>query len=193
MKPLQVDFACRFTQTPPHLTVEYTLTNHEPVSLGLCNQIVRVRLDGTYEVSPNIAYIALEGSTLLIEKLTLPAPDDQLYGVPPFVHKLAPAASFNERVQIDLPAKVKNPLRRARIRGRTVADRPARAQTVRFSLGVFAVQDTSHLEASEPAYPTLLEISEPDRVRALQQVLSRDFQLREPIAVFDYRNVKAKQ
>jgi hypothetical protein len=189
---LHIDFTCKLVYTSQHITLEYAVINHERVSVALCNQIVRVRLDGTFEVSPDIAYVSLDGSTLCIEKLTLHAPGEHLFGLPPFVRMVAPAASFSERVRIALPAKVKNPLRRARFHGPVVADRPSRAENVRFSVGVFAVRDHVALEASEPAWPGLLEISDPDRTLSLQQVISRDLKPAEPIAVLDYRRVSQR-
>lgn len=192
MTPLHIEFTCKLTYTSHQITVDYALTNHERASIGLCNQIVRARLDGTFEVSPDTAYVGLEGSTLSIEKSMLHAAGAPLFGVPPFVHALAPAASFSERLQISLPAKAKNPLRRAQIRGAVVADRLARAEHIRFSLGVFELQPGITLEASEPAWPALLEISDPERVLPLQQIISRDFKPSEPIAVLDYRRVNPR-
>lgn len=191
MRPLQLDFTCTLARAPQLLSIEYKLTNREPVTIGLFNQIIDYEIDGTWIVSPDTAYIELTGSVLSIAKRALDLPDD-LSGysnAPPYVTAIKPGKTFQERVRVPLPARVMHPFLPLLLDGQAVADRRTQASSLRFSVAAFPVQGDDRLRAREPAWPRLLEADLNRRATDVQRVLSREFALGTPVEVLDYRAV----
>jgi hypothetical protein len=183
------DFSCQLSASAQYLSIDYSLRNRGAVGIGLFNQITGVRIDGAIETSPDLAYIELEGGTLVISKLALPIPAGLHIAayVPPFASSLAPGQTFSERVRVFLPARVTQPFRRALVRGQVVADKPAQARSLRFALGVFTLEDSLQLISENPAWPKLLTAFPPGKAVPRQQVLTKEFELQTAVPVLDYR------
>lgn len=191
MRTLRAEFACTLAQTPQFIELEYTLKNHEPLAIGVFNHVVDYEIDGTWIVSPDTVYIDLEGSVLSVSKGPLEAPKDlDMYAnTPPYVSTLSPGASLSERIHIPLPARVMHPFKCLLLPGQAVADHPARASSLRFSVAAFPIESDLSLVAPHPAWPRILQVSPSGRAVSAKQVFSREFALAAPADVLDYRSV----
>jgi hypothetical protein len=187
----KVAFTCVLAHEPQRLRLEYTLTNHASIEIGVFNHIVDYEIDGTWIVTPDTVYVELVGPVLSVAKRPLEVPEDldMFANTPPYVSLVSPGGTFRERVHIPLPARVMQPFRPALLPGQSVADRPAQASSLRLSVAAFPVQSDLRLLAPEPAWPQIFEVSPAGRAIDLQQVFSRDFALETPAQVLDYRAV----
>ena len=171
------------------IEVTYTVTNHSGSAIVLYN---RVASRSQEQFSPDNVYIDVAGSTVEISKRALPLPEGiQLdYRPVPLVTLLEDAHTCEERIQLDTPIRVWNPMRSAELhRGTTQAIRvePAREKRVRrlgFTLGFYRRTSGDTFVAMDPAHP---EIYRPIRFDSRAQVLlSRGIELPAELTVFDY-------
>jgi len=72
-------------------------------------------MDGTLDVSPNLACIELDGERLLVRKLALSLPQNVRMAayVPPYASKLPAGQSLSENIELAIPVCVMQPFKRA--------------------------------------------------------------------------------
>ena len=187
-----VDLAGKVAVTPAALEIVATLSNRGPADVGVFNRIPVTRGDGTMSVSPDVAYVELEGDTLLVRKMALPVPEGLTLAayVPPYASRLAPGQVLTETIRLPRPVKVMQTFRRALIGtgGEVVTDRPGSARTVTVAYGLFPLAGV-RLVPENPAHPEALTALPAGPAVTGQRVLSFSATLVEPIAVLDYRVV----
>lgn len=186
-----VQFDCTYNITPHHLEVRGVLANQGREDVGIFNQIRTTLPDGTTLFSPDVAYVELEEGTLLVRKMALPIPQglNMAAYIPPLTSRLAAGSSHRETGRLPIPVKVMQPFRRALLDGQVTAARPAEAQELTVSFGVFTIEGTLQLVARDPAHLDAYTVVPPGPAVDGQEVLSQSFRLKSPLPVLDYLSV----
>jgi hypothetical protein len=189
-----VALACTFRQEPAAIRLAYAVKNAGGAPVGLFNRIQARHLDGRLNLSPDVVYVDLVDGVLELAKRVLPLPEDLMLTerLLPRVTRLEAGQEFKEELLVPVPVAVKQPYRRALLAGENrdgdvVADKPDKAHTVLFSLGVFPITAEMKFRPVSPAYPTVFWA--PGSAAAEQVVLTHRTKLAAPLAVHDYRLV----
>lgn len=178
----------RLTERPGELEVTYTITNDGSVDLGVFNRLQGIAVDGGLDFTPDAVFVDLEEGLLRLSKMALPVPKGLSISayIPPHASRVPAGESRTETFVVRLPAKVRQPFKRALIKGEVRAEKPENARAVELSLGVFPAGADVRLVAEHPAFPDVLTVITPGPALAGQVALTRRFTLTAEIDVLDY-------
>jgi hypothetical protein len=184
----RVSLDCRLAQSPGGLEVTYTITNGGDVDIGAFNRLQGIATDGALDFSPDSIFTDIDGDLLRLLKMALPIPAGLRVTayVPPYATLVPSGKSFTEQVRVPLPVKVRQPFKRALIRGEVVPVKPVTAKRAEVVLGVFPLVACG-LAPEHPAFPDVMTAAPPDPAVRGQVTLSASFTLSPDVPVLDYQ------
>lgn len=195
-KPPLLSVAVRLQQFG--LTLSCRIANPSDTEWGLFTRIEDTFPDGSFRLSPDVAYVELVGEVLRVEKSVLAVPDGLQVAVKkvPLVARLPTGAEWAEDIRLPVPVRVCHPYRRAVLLagqpGGSDAnpEEPKTVREVEVVIGAFPLLPDVNLEPLSPSFPALFR-AWPAGVAAARQVrLTRKVPVPADLMVLDYGVVK---
>lgn len=106
--------------------------------IGRVDRLQGIAVDGGLDFTPDAVFVDLEEGLLRLSKMALPVPKGLSISayIPPHASRV-PAGESRTETLVRLPAKVRQPFKRALIEGEVRAEKPEKARAVESPLGVF--------------------------------------------------------
>jgi hypothetical protein len=183
----KISFDCRFTERADALEVTYTIKNDSDEDLGVFNHLQGIATDGGLDFSPNSVFVDIEGDLLRLLKMALPIPPGLRITayIPPHASLLPAGEVLTEVFTVPIPVKVRQPFKRAMIKGEVVPIKLTSAKRAEVTIGVFPAAGT-RLVAEHPAFPEVRTAAPPDPAVRGQVTLSAGFTFSREVPVLDY-------
>lgn len=157
----------RATVTPTGtLRLEYTVHNAAAGDVGVFNRIPGRLPNGEADPVLRRTYVDYADGELVVRAMDLPDPDDGITStihVLPYVSRVRAGATLTDTIELPAPVVVDDPNRRVKLlfahRGMSIgATAPREAQSVKLTVGLFAITPGVPLFPADPADPGVLSI-----------------------------------
>ena len=189
---VHVKFASSLVRHPDHLEIHYRIENAGKEDVAVMDQIKRYGVGEAWEYSPDDVYVDLDGDVLQLTKGILPVPEGGDWRDPTFGRAdgrlVAPGAWIEETVAVPIPVKVRDPYRREKGPGQSIATKKAMARSVVVAVGVVQQGPGTLFSYEHPAFPEIVSVIRyvAAPVERWQTLLTKRFELSDELPVLDY-------